>query len=102
MGYNQEKMSAMTPHMKRHSLTARMFTSYDPQRRLFRFACIMWHRGRAADGVGYSSKLSFALRPKLFQWQTYGNVRNTYDDVFDVTVLGVRVHLQRSYGGIYG
>jgi hypothetical protein len=66
----------------------------DIQGRILRLFRVMWIRGTVGDGHGYSAKLSLALRPALFgfhrEWQQ-----------FFVTVLGVRVHFQRSYGGIH-
>lgn len=56
--------------------------------RLFR---IMWERGEVGQaGGGYSAKLAVGLMPKVFHW-----------DDGRLTVLGVRVHYCRSYGGIF-
>jgi hypothetical protein len=61
--------------------------------KLFRVARVVWQRGRVGDGTGYSSKLSLALRPRLFE-------RRRAHDGWLCTVAGIRVHYQRSYGGI--
>lgn len=57
--------------------------------RLFR---IVWERGVVGDGDGYSAMLSFSFVPRL-----YANVPVLFG--FDVTVLGVRMHHKRAYGG---
>lgn len=59
--------------------------------RLFR---VLWTQGRVGDGDGYSAKLSVALRPSLFA------VRREWQSLC-VTLLGVSVHFERSYGGIH-
>lgn len=59
--------------------------------RLFR---LMWTRGTVGDGKGYSCKLSFAVRPTLFRFRReYGG--------WLLTLLGVRVHYERDYGGTH-
>lgn len=65
---------------------------YDPGNRLLRIGRVMWERGTVGDGQGYSVKLSLGLRPTLFRWRREG-------DGWLLTVLGVRPHLRRSYGG---
>lgn len=68
---------------------------WDPCSRLLRLARLMWTRGTVGDGRGYSAKLTLALRPALFA------VRREWQSVA-VTLLGVQVHYQRAYGGIFG
>ena len=65
-----------------------------PLRGLLRVVRVMWERGEAGRG-GWSTKLSLGLEPALFSRgkETYGWL---------VTVLGVRLHYQRSYGGRHG
>lgn len=61
--------------------------------RLFR---VMWERGEPGKpGGGYSAKLSVALTPSLLHWGC--------DSKTDwlLTVLGLRLHYCRSYGGIF-
>lgn len=55
--------------------------------RLFR---IMWEVGTVGDGRGYSAKLAIGLMPKLF-----------HREDGRITILGLRVHYARSYGGIW-
>ena len=76
-----------------HSLSARWVGRLDPNFRLFRVARIVWQRGCVGDGHGYSVKLTFGLRPKLFQWN-----RGWHD--WALTIVGIRVHYARSYGGV--
>jgi hypothetical protein len=66
----------------------------DAQARLLRLFRVMWTRGAVGDGQGYSAKLSVALRPAFF------SIRREWESVA-VTVLGLRVHFQRSFGGIF-
>jgi hypothetical protein len=63
--------------------------------RLFRVARWTWERGRVGDGRGYGAKFSLAFRPALFQFR-----RELDGWLF--TVLGVRLHYARSYGGRFG
>ncbi len=62
--------------------------------RLFR---LMWERGTPGiPGGGYSAKLAIGLRPRLFERE------REYGKAFLFTILGLRIHYSRSYGGIYG
>lgn len=56
----------------------------------FRLFRIMWEVGTPGDGKGYSNKLAVGLMPKVFNWED-GRL----------TILGLRVHLARSMGGIW-
>lgn len=67
---------------------------YQPTPRMLRLCRLMWRRGVCGNGKGYSTKLSVALVPVPFR------VASAWDG-WAVTVAGVRVHLQRSYGGIH-
>lgn len=67
---------------------------WDDTIRTLRLCRVMWERGTVGDGQGYSSKLSFALTPKLFRWE-----REWAGWI--VTILGIRIHHKRSYGGIF-
>lgn len=65
----------------------------DPDAGIFRLFRLVWRRGIVGDGVGYSAKLSFALSRRLFGfWREFGG--------WCLTILGFRVHLARSWGGI--
>jgi hypothetical protein len=64
-------------------------TVYQTQRRVRLFR-VMWEHGRVGDGKGYSTKLSIGLFPKFF-----------HRDDGCMTVLFVRVHYRRSWGGIF-
>lgn len=79
--------------MKRHHFAARKVLRYDDRQRLFRVARAVWQRGVVGDGEGYSASVSLALRPALFLWH-----RETFG--WFLVVAGVRLHYQRSYGGI--
>ena len=61
--------------------------------RLFR---LLWERGTpGVPGGGYSAKLAIGLRPRLFERE------REYGKAFLLTILGLRVHYSRSYGGIF-
>jgi hypothetical protein len=61
--------------------------------RLFR---LMWERGTpGVPGGGYSAKLAIGLRPRLFERE------RECGKAFLITILGLRVHYSRSYGGIF-
>ncbi len=64
----------------------------DPTARLIRIARLIWDRGVVGDGKGYSNKLSVALAPRFagFKRELHGWI---------VTILGIRIHYCRSYGG---
>lgn len=62
---------------------------------LFRLLRVTWVRGTVGDGQGYSAKLSFGLRPVLFRWR-----RELFGWI--VIICGLRIHYDRSYGGIHG
>lgn len=62
----------------------------------FRLIRIMWEVGEVGLGRGgYSTKLSLALVPRLFGWY-----RETKTSWF-LTVLCLRIHKCRSYGGLF-
>lgn len=65
---------------------------YDPTARLFRVVRVMWEQGVVGDGKGYSVKMSLGLRPQLWSW-------HRESDGWILTLLGVRVHWRKSYGG---
>lgn len=72
----------------------RWINTYDPRQRLRRLARVTWKRGRVGDGQGYSAKLTLALTPRLFRvTREFGG--------WIVTLLGVRVHHSRSFGGVF-
>lgn len=77
-----------------HSILFLWVGRLDPNFKMLRLARVVWQRGRVGDGRGYSVKLSVGLRPKLFQWNC-----GTYE--WALTFLGIRLHYQRSYGGIH-
>lgn len=60
----------------------------------FRLFRILWERGTVGDGEGYSAKFSVALSPVLFSFIE----RDAVTD-WRMTILGVRLHYCRSYGG---
>lgn len=57
-----------------------------------RLCRLLWSRGKPGAG-GYSAAFSLGLSPRLFRWQPecYGWI---------ACLFGVRVHYQRSYGGV--
>jgi hypothetical protein len=58
-----------------------------------------WKRGVVGDGAGYSVKLSIGVWPVLGRWsrtRVWGQITE-----LDATILGLRFHYQRSYGGIH-
>ena len=66
---------------------------YDPSNRLLRLARLMWQRGSVGNG-GYSAKLSVGLRPALFAFHRDW-------DGWRIIVAGIRVHFQKSFGGVF-
>ncbi len=64
----------------------------DRANRIFRIGRFLWTVGKVGDGEGYSNKFSIALTPKLVSWH-----RGRWEWI--VTVLGIRLHRQRAYGG---
>lgn len=70
--------------------------TYERGSRLLRVGRLMWERGTVGDGKGYSAKLSLAL------WLSrYGICRcwREEDGGWIVSILGIRFHYVRSYGG---
>lgn len=61
-----------------------------------RLVRLMWERGTPGiPGGGYSAKLAIGLRPRLFERE------RAYGKAFLFTIIGLRVHYSRSYGGIF-
>lgn len=60
--------------------------------KLLRLVRVVWARGHVGFG-GYSAKVSLGLTPKLFHFRRGWNE-------FHLTLLGVRLHYLRSYGGM--
>jgi hypothetical protein len=73
-------------------MTFKSVMRLDRRSNLVRLFRVMWDRGTVGDGKGYSNQFSVALRPAWFRWH-----RET--DHWFVTVLGVRFHYARSWGG---
>ena len=65
---------------------------WDAGNQLLRLCRVMWTVGQPGDGKGHSVKMSLGLRPSLFRWCRE-------NDGWLLTVLGVRLHLRRSFGG---
>lgn len=64
--------------------------------RLIRLCRVVWNRGTVGDGRGYSCKLSLGLSPYMFY---YANGREIHSLM--LIVCGIRVHFQKSFGGIF-
>lgn len=73
-------------------LFGKVLLTWAPDERVLRIGRICWQRGRMMHG-GYSAKFSLALTPRLFSWH-----KGYYSYV--LTLLGVRLHYMRSYGGL--
>lgn len=68
---------------------------YDREARILRLLRVCWDRkGGPGKGVGWSSKFTVALQPKLLQW------RREYGHLI-VVLFGIRLHYARSWGGRY-
>lgn len=63
---------------------------FDEIQRHFRLFRVMWEVGTVGDGKGYSAKLAVGIMPKLF-----------HREGGRLTILGLRVHYCRSFGGIF-
>lgn len=74
-------------------MSFRWILRLDPRARIYRLARFVWERGPVGDGNGYSSKLSVALSPGMFR------VRRSDLHEWTLTILGLRWHHIRSYGG---
>lgn len=68
----------------------------DTIQRFFRVCRVMWERGVVGDGEGYSAKFSVAISPHVFS-----PIRRDAKHDWRVTILGVRLHYARSYGGVF-
>lgn len=77
------------------NLRIRWVFRHDEIQRHLRLFRVIWERGRVGDGEGYSAKLAVGLTPRLL-----GFHRDARTD-FIVSILGLRIHYSRSYGGIF-
>ncbi len=75
-------------------MKARLVFRRDGIQGFYRIARMLWTRGTVGDGRGYSAKLSLAVDWRLLDWG-----RDASTD-WRITLLGVRLHYCRSYGGI--
>lgn len=66
---------------------------YDRRLRMIRLFRLLYEKGERGRKGWYSAKLSLAIWPKLLHWRT-----DLWE--WEFTILGVRVHSLRSYGGI--
>lgn len=72
---------------------AKLFCTWDSRAKLLRIGRLVWKRGDGPGfGKGWCSKLSLALTPRVARFD-----RAWHE--WAVTLLGVRIHYQRSYGG---
>lgn len=71
-----------------------VFTWSASERKIRLFRIIWEHRGSqiGLDPMAYSAMVSFSLVPRIYRNEPvlFG---------FDVSVLGLRIHYQRNYGG---
>jgi hypothetical protein len=79
----------------RHHFAARTILRRSSRERIFRVARAVWQHGAVGDGRGHPSSVSLALRPAWFSWH-----REPYGRGWLPTLAGVRLHYERSYGGI--
>ncbi|GMB80530.1 hypothetical protein NN6n1_13120 [Shinella zoogloeoides] len=78
------------------SLRLKRVMRFDEIQKHLRLFRLMWERGTPGiSGGGYSAKLAIGLRPRLFERE------REYGKAFLFTILGLRVHYSRSYGGIF-
>jgi len=77
-------------------MTVRAILRKDYPQGFFRLLRIVWVRGTVGipDG-GYSAKLTLAVWPKLVGWERLCSTD------WSLTLLGLRIHYSRSYGGIF-
>jgi hypothetical protein len=74
-------------------MTLKLVGRWSPPERMLRLARVIWSVGEGPGmGRGYSAKLSVALRPSLLAFRREC-------DGWLLTVCGLRLHYQRSYGG---
>ena len=79
--------------MRMSGLRLRTVFTYSPAEQKTRLFRLIWERGNVGDGNGYSAKLSFSVRPRL--WEC--TLPRKCD--WDITVCGLRVYYTRAYGG---
>lgn len=79
--------------LRLHGLGVRWIGRIGAPYHLLRLVRVVWQRGAVGVG-GYSAKLTVGLRPRFYE-----HVREYESRA--LTVFGVRVHLARSFGGIY-
>lgn len=75
-----------------YSWFVKLFCRWDSSARLLRLGRLVWATGRNPGPGWYSAKLSLALTPRLFGFSTGFHE-------WAVTLLGLRVHFQKSFGG---
>lgn len=66
----------------------------DTIQRHFRLFRLLWERGNVGDGFGYSAKFSVALDASIFR-----PIHRDANTDWMLTILGIRLHYCRSYGG---
>lgn len=74
-------------------MTMKWVGRYDRDNHVLRLTRWTWTRGEVGNG-GYSAKLTIGLRRTAFMWQReFGG--------WLLTILGVRLHYCRSFGGLF-
>ena len=68
---------------------------HDEIQRHYRLFRVMWETGVVGTGAGHSNMISVAIQPKLFEWDRLCAFS------WRLTLLGIRVHRKRSFGGIF-
>lgn len=66
--------------------------TWDPRLRRVRLFRFLWTHGVVGDGRGYSAMLSITLQPRLFVFE-----REYFG--WALTVLGLRLHHLKAFGG---
>lgn len=70
----------------------------DTPQRHFRLFRMVWERG-TFDGRGYSVKFSVGVECRWFYLEGFNRDRRCWKYDWRVTLLGLRLHYARSYGG---
>lgn len=76
-----------------HKLRVKPVFRYSPAEKKVRLGRIMWATGPDSTQPGwYSAFISLTLVPRIFRFERGFHA-------WELTILGVRIHHQKSYGG---
>lgn len=75
-------------------MSIRFIGRFSRPEKMLRLFCAVKNVGKVGDGVGFSRKTTLAIVPRIFAFRRER-------EGWKLTILGIRIHRVKSFGGIF-